>query len=56
MNVLGGVSNETAQTMNQLIDASSGGAIQTVGGVNMAQAYDTDLCAAGNDVLISAYP
>lgn len=56
MNVLGGVSNETSQTMNQLIDASSGGAITTVGGVNISQAYETDLCAGGNDVIVTAYP
>ena len=56
MNVIAGVSNETSQQMGKLFEASSAGSINVVGGVNLSTAYETDLCAGQNDLIVTAYP
>jgi len=56
LNVIAGVSNETTQQMNELITASSGGAVTVNAGVPMSQMFPEELCAGQNDVIVTAYP
>lgn len=56
LNVIAGLSNETTQKMNELITASSGGAVTVNAGVPMSQLYSQDLCAGQSDLLVTAFP
>ena len=56
MNVMGGVYNETANELATVINMSSGGATNNVGGVNMSNQISTCLKGAGQDVAAVAFP
>jgi len=55
MNVMGGSMNQTSQALGELIYATSGGADTTIGGVNMANQFQTTLGAAMGDVNVSSF-
>ena len=56
MNVLGGVSNSTANSVSELRFSSSGGLESISGGVNMANEFSTTLGAGMTDVNVTAFP
>lgn len=56
MNVLGGVSNSTANALAELQFVSSGGVEQISGGVDMSNTFSTSLGAGMADVNVSAFP
>lgn len=56
MNVLGGVSNSTANALAELQFATSGGAEQISGGVDMSNDFSTSLGAGMADVNVTAFP
>lgn len=56
MNVLGGINNETSQSLAALMNASAGNALDTFAGVNMTPQYRTALSGGQRDVNVVAYP
>jgi hypothetical protein len=56
MNVMGGVGNDTANALSDLIYTSSGGGLTTIGGVNMANMFNSSLSGGMRDVQMTAYP
>ena len=54
MNVMGGVGNDTAQALADLINASSGD--DTIGGVNMSSMRNMSTGASFADVTVTAFP
>lgn len=56
LNVMGGFDGEQQRKLSDLIYASSGGADTAIGGINLANQYNSNLCAGGNDIITTAYP
>jgi len=54
MNIMGGINNETANKLADLIYSSSGNAQTAIGGVNMSTQLSSRFGAAGSDLTISA--
>jgi len=54
MNVLGGVKNETAGALANIINTTTG--VSTIGGVNMSQQELASVGASGNDLNLTAFP
>jgi hypothetical protein len=54
MNIMGGVNNETANKLAELIYTSSGNTTTAIGGVNMSTQLSSRLGAGGSDLSVSA--
>lgn len=54
MNVLGGVKNETAGALANIINTTTGSS--TIGGINMSQQELASVGASGNDIHVTAFP
>lgn len=54
MNVLGGVKNETAGALANIINTTTG--TSTIGGINMSQQELASVGASGNDINVVAFP
>ena len=54
MNVMGGVKNETAGALANIINTTTG--LSTIGGVNMSQQELASVGASGNDLNVVAFP
>jgi hypothetical protein len=54
MNVLGGVQNETAGALANIINTTTG--MSTIGGINMSQQELASVGASGNDLNVTAFP
>ena len=54
MNVLGGVKNETAGALANLINTTTG--LSTIGGINMNRQELASVSASGNDINLTAFP
>lgn len=54
MNIMGGVNNETANKLAELIYTSSGNSTTAIGGVNMSTQLSSKFGAAGSDLIVSA--
>lgn len=56
LNVIGGIQNDTSSQLASLVAAASAGTDPFIGGVNMANQFDTSLGAAFADVSVSSFP
>lgn len=54
MNVLGGVKNQTAGALANIINTTTG--LSTIGGINMTQQELSSVGASGNDLNVTAFP
>jgi hypothetical protein len=56
LNVIAGVQNTTAQQLANLVNYSSGGTMDTIGGVNMSSAYDQCFSSGYGDINVTSFP
>jgi len=56
LNAMGGVQNDTSNQLAGLVAAASAGTSPFIGGVNMANQFDTSLGSAFADVTVSSFP
>ena len=54
MNIMGGINNETANKLAELIYTSSGNSTTAIGGVNMSTQLSSKFGASGSDLIVSA--
>lgn len=54
MNVLGGINNDTASSLANLINTTTG--TSTIGGINMTPEQLSSIGASGNDINVTAFP